>query len=444
MAPTKTTKSLATNSGKGKKTQSSVGAPTQLTQSSRKGKKAWRKNIDIDDVEEALEGLRTEERITGSTVAKKKDEELFQIDVKGDESVRHSLPKFSVSKLTSAKLLAQRSAVPAVFSRSTTSIQGKRKLTHEEKERLLRIAKRPRKGPFNAVMDPTEFGAGSAELDVTEAVKKSGTYDVWGSEVPEAGKVKPKTISLRTQIAVPAVASPHEGTSYNPPVVSHQELLRTAVGIEERRQKDAQELEALQAKHDQMRTLSVEEYAVGVAPGMVVDEAREDEKEEENLADVRPAKKNPERKTKQERKKAEKLRAEKRALAERIARKRMLASVDSAKNVRKAIAKQLAVQEALRQQREAEQQERLKKEGMVGQRLGKHKVPEGEIDVQLGEELTESLRQLKPEGNLFRDRFLSMQHRALVEPRVPVLPKKRRTKFKEYEKHAWKRFDREF
>lgn len=28
---------------------------------------------------------------------------------------------------------------------------------------------------------------------------------------------------------------------------------------------------------------------------------------------------------------------------------------------------------------------------------------------------------LKPEGNLFRDRFLSFQHRALLEPRMPVL-----------------------
>lgn len=27
----------------------------------------------------------------------------------------------------------------------------------------------------------------------------------------------------------------------------------------------------------------------------------------------------------------------------------------------------------------------------------------------------------KPEGNLLRDRFLSFQHRALIEPRVPVL-----------------------
>lgn len=43
------------------------------------------------------------------------------------------------------------------------------------------------------------------------------------------------------------------------------------------------------------------------------------------------------------------------------------------------------------------------------------------MDVQLGEELSDSFRGLKPEGNLFKDRFTSLQHRALIEPRKPVL-----------------------
>lgn len=43
-----------------------TGAPAQLSQSSRKGKKAWRKNVDIEDIEEHLEGVRDEERILGS------------------------------------------------------------------------------------------------------------------------------------------------------------------------------------------------------------------------------------------------------------------------------------------------------------------------------------------------------------------------------------------
>lgn len=42
-----------------------VGAPAQLGQVSRKGKKAWRKNIDVRDIEKGLEEMREEERLTG-------------------------------------------------------------------------------------------------------------------------------------------------------------------------------------------------------------------------------------------------------------------------------------------------------------------------------------------------------------------------------------------
>lgn len=84
-----------------------------------------------------------------------------------------------MSQLKSAKLLAQRSAIPAVFSRHSHDKLKKTKLTHEEKARLLRIGKRKVKGPFNTYVDPSQLGAGSALLETTEAVKKSGTYDVW-------------------------------------------------------------------------------------------------------------------------------------------------------------------------------------------------------------------------------------------------------------------------
>ena len=45
--------------------KASVGTPSQYTQSSRKGKKAWRKNVDIREVESGLEEIRAEERETG-------------------------------------------------------------------------------------------------------------------------------------------------------------------------------------------------------------------------------------------------------------------------------------------------------------------------------------------------------------------------------------------
>jgi hypothetical protein len=69
MAPTKTSRKQASTSVmKPKKKISAasvVGAPAQHNQSSRKGKKAWRKNVDIEDLVEKLEGLREEERTLG-------------------------------------------------------------------------------------------------------------------------------------------------------------------------------------------------------------------------------------------------------------------------------------------------------------------------------------------------------------------------------------------
>ena len=47
-----------------------------------------------------------------------------------------------------------------------------------------------RKGPFNAVIDPTEMGAGSALLELSEAAKKSGNYDVWAEGDDEADNEK--------------------------------------------------------------------------------------------------------------------------------------------------------------------------------------------------------------------------------------------------------------
>ena len=81
------------------------------------------------------------------------------------------MPRYSAAQLTSAKILTQRSAVPAVFSRTTTTTR-KRKhgLSREEKDRLMRIAKRPRKGPFNSIMDPSDYAADSGTVALSEAV----------------------------------------------------------------------------------------------------------------------------------------------------------------------------------------------------------------------------------------------------------------------------------
>jgi nucleolar protein 53 len=112
MAPAKSNRKYASASAVKPKKKSSaasvVGAPAQHNQSSRKGKKAWRKNVDIEDLEDKLEGLRDEERTFGCVfylstffrpssnvicrlaLQKKTDSELFIVDTKGDDKGMHS------------------------------------------------------------------------------------------------------------------------------------------------------------------------------------------------------------------------------------------------------------------------------------------------------------------------------------------------------------------
>lgn len=76
-------------------------------------------------------------------------------------------------------------------------------------------------------------------------------------------------------------------------------------------------------------------------------------------------------------------------------RKRLHASVDAAKSLRKAGDRTLAARAQAAAERRARQEARLAQGGLVGQRLGKHVVRKEEVDVQLGEELSESLRGLQ-------------------------------------------------
>ncbi|THH09001.1 hypothetical protein EW145_g2321 [Phellinidium pouzarii] len=428
-----------------KLSRNNTGSPAQYAQPSRKGKKAWRKNVDIGEVEEGLEGMRAEERETGSTLQSKTNSELYHIDVKGDDGVRKHLPKFDRTQLSYNKVLAERSAVTAVFSHKT---------------RLLRIGKWKRLGPLNSIVDPTELNQGSAILEPSHAVKESGTYDVWmaaASDDEDAVSAEKKDFLLplvekpavkvpqvdnpRAAIAIPAVVAPHAGASYNPPAAAHQQLLRLANDKAEKEEKMLNRYAAVKDKMAAARKVQAE-VTLGVPTGMVVDSRDEPEgaEEEENGGAPVPSKPSS-RKTKQQRRKEQKQLVERRALAERAAKKRFLSSLNTLKAVRKAVDKSLSTREQARLQKRLVLQEKLRKSGMAGHRLGKHFVQEGEPVVQLGDDLTESLRGLKVEGNLFKDRFLSLQHRALIEPRVPVLPKKHRPKTKSVEKFAWKNFD---
>jgi nucleolar protein 53 len=72
----------------------------------------------------------------------------------------------------------------------------------------------------------------------------------------------------------------------------------------------------------------------------------------------------------------------------------MLASVTLAKSLRKSLEKGQVVHAQTLLERDAKLREKLRG-GLGGSKLGRHRVGGEQIDVQLGEDLTESLRGLK-------------------------------------------------
>ncbi|WWC90198.1 uncharacterized protein L201_005131 [Kwoniella dendrophila CBS 6074] len=484
MAPTKTSKtttakpyerpssgsssSLAKGKGKAKASttnQVNIGAPSSLGQSSRKGKKAWRRNIDIRQEEEALERGREEERVTGGPIAQKSNTDLFTVDVVGDVEVGKRARR-AHKPLRSLAILNERSAVPSLTSKpsssssSARSSKSKLHISGAEKERLRRIA---RKTTINS-----DGLTSSADIRKLNSLDNSNNKDVWGEEETQEIIVKggfgEETI-IKKKVKVPLTLQkqreiclnqnvmdnndyiPKGGLSYNPTLESHQLLIKDAIKEEEELLRKEEEN---QKKIDELgivvesRKLNWKpsEFAEGmlVGPGEISSSSdNENSDEEEEVSVVK--KKQSKRKTTAQRNKALRNKLAQQAIKQELEKNKLNKSIGSVISYKKEIEKKLKEQKQKEQLAKLVKEQREKLGKQEGEKIGKHKLQKNRIQVQLGEDLAESLRQVKPEGNLFKDRFLALQKRALIEPRVPVLPKKRTTKLKEYEKHAYKRFE---
>ena len=55
----------------------------------------------------------------------------------------------------------------------------------------------------------------------------------------------------------------------------------------------------------------------------------------------------------------------------------------------------MKAREEERVQRRLAMKDMIRRRGLAGQKLGKHTVPEGDIEVQLGEDLSETFRSIK-------------------------------------------------
>ncbi|KAI9100505.1 ribosome biogenesis protein Nop53/GLTSCR2 [Phlyctochytrium arcticum] len=478
-------KSVATKKSVSVKTTKVVSTTTsvkKVTKSGRKGKKEWRKNVDISAVEEELHELRTEERLGGKAIHQADDQSLFFTDKAGDAEIKE---KFKYAKLRIDDIITPKSGFDGITSRPTVAKSTKTvaepgmKVRQASKNQLKKVqALAKRKAELG--MDKVGAAQAAKAKRLAEKEKKlaqsQGQLDLWGSEAPKAIPTPPSSTpttpqSIKTSTspqqppsipqndfisdilavparkgpqprkavsAIPAVQIVHAGASYNPSFTDHQQALRLAVDEELMKEDQRQAAKSKLAYPAELDNLDDETFF----------SESEDEEEESELKDGEGSGTQAEndsisgpqptgtRKTKAQRNRERRLEGIARQEEQTRTTKKLLKQINSLGEIEKSVRKEERMLAGLANERQEKEETRLAKEAG---RLGPHMIKPLPMDVSLTEDLPDTLRELRPEGNLFRERFQSLQKRSLIEARVPV-GKKLKYRRKETETHDYKRF----
>ncbi|KAJ4857504.1 nop53 (60S ribosomal biogenesis) domain-containing protein [Trichoderma breve] len=412
-------------------------APKQFSQPSRKGKKAWRKNVDVTEVEEGLREVN-DEIIRGGVIREKASEDLFTIDTTGDSKIPQKFPKHVKKGLKADEIINKRSAVPAVSMRKRPSdkttdgvVPAKRQRTdwvsHKDLARLKKVADGHHENTV-AVRDAT-FDLWDAPAPVAEDPTDFLPEKI-EAKVPKSMKLKPLSLLANGKQA-PAVPKPTGGYSYNPSFPEYESRLAEestkALEAEQKRlEAEAAEAAKLEAAAKSAAEADAAEERANMSEW---EEDSEWEGFQSGVEDERPSVKQPKRKTQAQRNRI-KRRKEEEQLEQRI--KEIAAEV-----AEKEKEKALELAKAAEQDSDADSE--IGEEKLRRRQLGKYKLPEKDLELVLPDELQESLRLLKPEGNLLKDRYRSLLLRGKVESRRHI-PFKKQAKTKVTEKWTHKDF----
>ncbi|KAM3615542.1 uncharacterized protein V6R79_003772 [Siganus canaliculatus] len=420
-------------------------------------KKNWNKYSDVNDVEEFLEDVRHQERTTGGLLSERSDDSLFFLDVgqpkKDDEKVAEPVETTTKKRKGKASqplridlILQHDSLVPPpkdVLAYQKPNAKKLRRIA-EKAEQLAAKGVVPRRQKQLLSRRSVTRTAGKA---VTEANNNPNRdyYDVWGQEskdtadpwyLQQTGKKlvkRPERLNAKPSV-LPAVEVIAPGGSYNPDFFSHQALLKEAHEVEAKKEKEEDKLQR-QLSFNKEDRATEETILQEQVEGLIEDEDEEEaavpavEEEDVTVGAITQADKKTERQRKKE--KADKMK-EQRQLADRrqIDQRQQLFQLRSIKA-------SIRQQDQTTKARQIKRQAKQEAEKAQPKRLGKLKFKAQDLEVQLSDELAGSLRQLKPEGSIAKDRFKSLQKRNLIEPRERA-KFKRRNKVKYVEKRAFK------
>jgi len=247
-----------------------------------------------------------------------------------------------------------------------------------------------------------------------------------------------------------AVSLPHPGMSYNPTLHDHQALL-----AQEHAKAQAEEDEVERLNKTKQSVMSGQDarinawetgYANEVGSGDEIDEEPVENAAEEDTSLGAAKKQNVQRRKTD---KAKKKRQANKILEAQIRAQRRLTkskrqSLSALPSVVRSIEESSSISLAQLHKRKMLLATRLASSGLVDLRSGPAKVPKPKQSYLLSEELPESLRQLKADGNLWNDWLDSSRRRGKVQTERQLFGRVKKQKgrgLKEIEKVKWRRFE---
>uniref|UniRef100_A0A8B9QVG8 Ribosome biogenesis protein NOP53 n=1 Tax=Anas platyrhynchos TaxID=8839 RepID=A0A8B9QVG8_ANAPL len=442
------------------------GSGRRRPRGSRNRKKGWKRWAGPEarlgrEIGDFLEDVALQQRVTGGLIAEQPDEGLFFVDT-GNAEKDLKLNKGREKPLHIDLLLRPDSKVPApkniLAYQVPNGAKERRRRQFWERleqrgvlpraERLLRARLRgaapPREKPLEkGLLDPSrdfyDIWAENNPLD-----RALAGQDSWFLQETKKQRVKRPPRLQKKPSEVPAVEVIAPGGSYNPTFEDHQALLLRAHEVEVRKKREEEKVERQLSLPPAAEAPTAETVFQEQCEGLLEEsggEEEEEEKEEEEeggaaaqdppKAAVVPPR--PGKKTEQQRRKEKEARALALQRRQEAARRRGRQELFRLRALRRQLRRWEAERLRRRQAREA------KLRALQGRprRLGRLKYEDPSLEVQLSEELAESLRTLKPEGSVVHDRFKSLQKRSLIEPRERA-KFKRRYRVKYVEKRAFR------
>lgn len=439
-----------------------VGAP-KPNRASKKNKKSWRKNVDMTDVNEYLEEKRFEERVGGS-VKEKPDEALFTLDTNVEAQLSETNRKRREDKpLKCFSLLngLPGAANPVPLRNHTlTPEQRENPIVKDMKLRKIKEGKIQKKHLDRVNNRKKHLEKREASKAETKTRRRTTfDFDLWadkdseeklpdkewvnsealvqtaigtGQHVPRFSKDKTVTSGSKLD----AVEVPDSGSSYNPSLQDHQELLWKAAMVEIDKEKEHQRIERLTTGMFPSRDKApnAESKMKELSEGIVElgDEAEEDENEEEIEKIAIGNKPKTRRQLRDRRKKV---------FADQKKERKKHVKIREIEVARvKSIKRELKADEVKTQERQVKKKAAAEQKLLGPVRLSNYKYEPQDIEIKLSDELTGNLRNLKQEGSLLEDRFKSLQRRNMIEVRVKqktVRKLKRKTFEKRSHKMGW-------